>query len=80
MASGGASSAPATASTPAAAAATTTTSKTASASLWWDPFIDLSDDLDRAAAASPSVPDALVSSLLASRSRSPRLASPPGGE
>uniref|UniRef100_A0A0E0QWC8 Uncharacterized protein n=1 Tax=Oryza rufipogon TaxID=4529 RepID=A0A0E0QWC8_ORYRU len=66
MASGGASSAPATASTPAAAAATTTTtSKTASASLWWDPFIDLSDDLDRAAAASPSVPDALAERIKA---------------
>ncbi|OEL33301.1 hypothetical protein BAE44_0005676 [Dichanthelium oligosanthes] len=43
-------------STPAAAAAT---SKTVSASLWWDSFVVLSDDLDRAAAG-PSVPDALA--------------------
>nr|CAB3494991.1 unnamed protein product [Digitaria exilis] len=37
----------------------TSTSKTVSASLWWDSFVDLSDDLDRAAAG-PSVPDALA--------------------
>nr|CAB3499887.1 unnamed protein product [Digitaria exilis] len=37
----------------------TSTSKTVSASLWWVSFVDLSDDLDRAAAG-PSVPDALA--------------------
>ncbi|XP_004983372.1 uncharacterized protein LOC101761606 isoform X2 [Setaria italica] len=52
MASGGAAT-----STP--AAATGGTSKTVSASLWWDSFVVLSDDLDRAAAG-PSVPDALA--------------------
>ncbi|KAL6643423.1 hypothetical protein ACP70R_018189 [Stipagrostis hirtigluma subsp. patula] len=51
MASGGA-----TTSTPAAAAATGT--KTVSASLWWDSFVALSDDLDRTAAA--AIPDALA--------------------
>jgi hypothetical protein len=55
MASGGAAT-----STPAAAARGS--SKTVSASLWWDSFIVLSDDLDRAANG-PSVPDALVSPL-----------------
>ncbi|CAN6299788.1 unnamed protein product [Urochloa humidicola] len=52
MASGGAPT-----STPAAGGGGT--SKTVSASLWWDSFVVLSDDLDRAAAG-PSVPDALV--------------------
>ncbi|TKV94370.1 hypothetical protein SEVIR_9G289900v4 [Setaria viridis] len=52
MASGGAAT-----STP--PAATGGTSKTVSASLWWDSFVVLSDDLDRAAAG-PSVPDALA--------------------
>lgn len=36
--------------------------KTVSASLWWDPFVALCDDLDRAAASpSAAVSDALVS-------------------
>ena len=36
--------------------------KTVSASLWWDPFVALSDDLDRAAASpSAAISDALVS-------------------
>lgn len=57
MASGGAATP-----TPAAAVGgtSTSTSKTVSPSLWWDSFVDLSDDLDRAA-ATPSVPDPLVS-------------------
>ncbi|KQJ96095.1 uncharacterized protein LOC100837705 isoform X4 [Brachypodium distachyon] len=37
--------------------------KTVATSLWWDPFVDLSDDLDRAA-ASPSTP---ISDALAER-------------
>ncbi|KAJ1262529.1 hypothetical protein BS78_09G115200 [Paspalum vaginatum] len=51
MASGGAAT-----STPATAVGT---SKTVSASLWWDSFVALSDDLDRASAGH-SVPDALA--------------------
>ncbi|WVZ58174.1 hypothetical protein U9M48_008470 [Paspalum notatum var. saurae] len=51
MASGGAAT-----STPATAVGT---SKTVSAPLWWDSFVALSDDLDRAAAGH-SVPDALA--------------------
>ncbi|KAL6854344.1 hypothetical protein ACP4OV_019247 [Aristida adscensionis] len=53
MASGGTAT-----STPAAATATATGTKTVSASLWWDSFVTLSDDLDRAAAG--AVPDALA--------------------
>ncbi|TVU31165.1 hypothetical protein EJB05_22840, partial [Eragrostis curvula] len=47
-----------TSTTPTPAAVATGTKKTVSASLWWDSFVALSDDLDRAA-ASP-VPDALA--------------------
>ncbi|CAL4924385.1 unnamed protein product [Urochloa decumbens] len=54
-----ASGAVATATPAAAAAGGGGTSKTVSASLWWDSFVVLSDDLDRAAAG-PSVPDALA--------------------